>query len=241
MPDAAQRTVWITGASTGIGRALAEEHARRGDLVLATARSLDRLEDLRRNVTAAGGACDVAACDMQDGRSVAKTAAGFMKRHGRIDALVNNAGVTYFKEFASTTLDEFDHVINTNLRGAFAATQAVLPGMLAVQRGLIINIVSFVTKAVYDRSSVYAASKAGLEAMMDGLRSEVRREGIRIINVHPGAVRTPIWSKGQQEKFGEQMLAPEDVARLVYEVSVQPERVLVEELVIRPRGGDLQG
>jgi NADP-dependent 3-hydroxy acid dehydrogenase YdfG len=234
-----KRTVWITGASTGIGRALAEEHALKGDLVLATARRRENLAELQQQIRSAGGSCEIATCDVTDGRAVQGTAEEFLKRHTRIDILVNNAGVSYFKEFSTTTTEEFDEVINTNLRGAFLATKAVLPSMLAHHRGLIINIVSFVTKAVYTKSAAYAASKAGLQAMMDVLRAEVRREGIRIVNIYPGAVLTPIWPSRQQETYKDQMLEPRDVARFVYDVSVQPEPVMVEEVVIRPQGGDL--
>jgi len=240
MTAGAQRIVWISGASTGIGRALAEEFALHGDRVLATARSLTRLEELRQRILAGGWSCEVEACDVQDAASVRRTGDELLRRCGRIDVLINNAGVTYFKDFESTTLEEFDHVMNTNLRGVFLTTKSVLPSMVRERRGMVINILSFAAKAVYRKSSAYAASKAGAEALMNGLRAEVRDRGVRVVNVFPGAVRTSIWHPKHQERYGDRMLAPRDVARLVYDVSAQPESVLVEELVIRPQGGDLQ-
>ena len=158
---------------------------------------------------------------------------------GHVDVLLNNAGITYFKNFLETSADEFDNAIATNLRGTFLATKSVLPGMLQAKSGTVINILSYAVKQVYTQSAAYAASKAGIEAMMNVLRAEVRPQGIRIVNVYPGAVRTPIWSPVQQEKSGSQMLHPGDLADLIYQVSQQPPHLMVEELVLRPQGGDL--
>jgi NADP-dependent 3-hydroxy acid dehydrogenase YdfG len=139
-----------------------------------------------------------------------------------------------------TSIEEFDHIINTNLRGIFLTTKAVLPAMLQNQSGLVLNILSYVVKEVYTKSAAYSSSKAGAEAMMNVLRSEVRRQGINIVNVYPGAVSTPIWRQNQREKFGNQMLTPEQVAEMLYHVSSQPSSLMVEEIVLRPQGGDLQ-
>ncbi len=234
------RIVWITGAGTGIGRALALEHARRGDTVLATGRTRERLDELRSSMPSKGSACEISVCDVRDEGAVHRVVEGFLSRHGRIDILVNNAGVTYFRDFLDTSTEQFDHVVSTNLRGLFLTTHSVLPAMIRSGRGMIVNILSFAAKAVYTGSSVYAASKAGAEAMMNVLRAEVREKGIHIVNIYPGAVRTPIWHPKHQERYGQRMLAPEDVARTICEMTMQPESVMVEELILRPPMGDLQ-
>ena len=167
-------------------------------------------------------------------------AESILKKHDKVDILINNAGVTYFKDFLSTSIQEFDHVIDTNLRGLFLTTKAIVPVMVQQHSGLVINILSFVTKTTYTKSSVYSASKAGAEALMNGLRAEVRNHGVHIVNVYPGAVCTPIWHPQQQEKFHDRMLKPEEVAEIVYQVSLQPSSMMVEELVLRPQVGDLQ-
>jgi short-subunit dehydrogenase len=104
----------------------------------------------------------------------------------------------------------------------------------------VLNILSYVVKEVYTKSAAYSSSKAGTEAMMNVLRSEVRRQGIHIVNVYPGAVSTPIWRQSQREKFGNQMLTPEQVAEMLFQVSIQSPSLMVEEIVLRPQGGDLQ-
>ncbi len=239
MTEPTRRVVWITGAGTGIGEALAERCAAHGDIVLATARTETRLSTLADRISRSGGFCRTAVCDVRNDANVASVAKQFLAEFGRIDVLVNNAGVTSFKDFLRTTVEIFDEVVDTNLRGLFLVTSSVLPSMVAAKRGTIINVLSFAAKVTYERSSAYAASKAGAEAMMNVLRAELRREGIGVINVHPGATLTPIWHPSHQEKFKEQMMNPADVARAIYEASVLPDSVMVEELVIRPQSGDL--
>jgi short-subunit dehydrogenase len=234
------RVTWITGASRGIGRALADIFTSRGDIVIASARTESKLNELCRQISAARGTCEIMTCDVQSEASVFETAKKILELHGRIDVLINNAGVTYFREYLDTSIEEFDHVINTNLRGTFLTTKAVLPAMIQNQNGLVLNILSFVVKEVYTKSAAYSSSKAGVEAMMNVLRSEVRRHGINIVNVYPGAVSTPMWSQNQLEKFKNKMLTPKQVAEMLYQVSIQPPSLMVEEIVLRPQSGDLQ-
>ncbi len=239
MPEERQRVVWVTGASSGIGRAMAELFASRKDKVLASARTETALQELQRTIRSGGNSCDAVVCDISSEASVQSAVQRILTSHEYIDVLINNAGVSSFEDFDHTTVEEFDRVIHTNLRGTFLVTKAVLPSMVRRQRGLILNIISYTTKEVYERSSAYAASKAGVEAMMDVLRAEVRRKGINIVNVYPGAVATGIWPETVRQKYSDQMLRPEDVAKMVYDISNQPGSVMVEECIIRPCGGDL--
>jgi len=237
---AGSRIVWITGASSGIGRSLAEEFASHGDSVAATARNLSNLTALQGQIEASSGTCAVFQCDISNAEQVRATAELINTSLGSVDILINNAGVTYFKDFASTTIEQFDEVVATNLRGLFLSTKAVLPGMLERGNGLIINVLSYAAKATYTGSSVYAASKAGAEAMMKVLREETRNRGIKIINVHPGATFTAIWHPKHREKYGHQMMKPAEIAKVVYDLSCQPPSVAIEDVVIRPQIGDLQ-
>ncbi|MCX6135255.1 MAG: SDR family NAD(P)-dependent oxidoreductase [Ignavibacteriales bacterium] len=237
---ASVRTVWITGASSGIGRALAEEFASHGDTIAASARTSANLASLQSQIVSSSGTCMVFPCDITNAEQVYSSSEAIRTGLGPVDILINNAGVTYFKDFMSTTIEQFDEVMATNLRGTFLATQAVLPGMLEKGRGLILNVLSFAAKAVYTGSSAYAASKAGAEAMMNVLRAETRSRGIKIVNVYPGAVLTPIWHPKHREKYGDQMMKPDEIARMLYYVSCQPPSMVVEDIVIRPQVGDLQ-
>jgi NADP-dependent 3-hydroxy acid dehydrogenase YdfG len=112
--------------------------------------------------------------------------------------------------------------------------------MLKRESGMVINILSYAAKVTYTGSSAYAASKAGSEAMMNVLRAETRNKGIKIINVHPGAVFTSIWHPKHREKYGHQMMKPAEIAKVIYELSCQPSSLVIEDVVIRPQIGDLQ-
>ena len=237
--EKASRIVWITGASSGIGASLAKCFARNGDCVVASARSLEKLLQIQEELHESDFQCDVAVCDMLNASSIEKTMQGLLAKHKHIDVLINNAGATYFKDFMDTSIEEFDHVIQTNLRGTFLASKAALPSMLERGSGLIMNVLSFVAKKLYTKSSAYSASKAGSDAMMNVLREEVRRKGINIVNIYPGAVRTPIWPAKQQQLYVDQMLSPQEVAELIYGISIQPPSMMIEEITFRPRQGDL--
>jgi NADP-dependent 3-hydroxy acid dehydrogenase YdfG len=234
------RIVWVTGASSGIGRAVSEEFASHGDTVAATARTLSNLTTLQSQLGSSSGSCTVFRCDVTDEEQVQATAGAILSKFGGIDILINNAGVTYFKDFLNTTIEQFDEVMDTNLRGLFLSTKAVLPEMLAKGKGSLINVLSYAAKVAYTGSSVYAASKAGAEAMMNVLREETRDKGIKIVNVYPGAVFTPIWHPKHLEQYGHQMMKPAEIAKALYEISCQPPSMMMEDVVIRPQVGDLR-
>lgn len=234
------RIVWITGASSGIGWALVERFVRSGDTVIASARSKSKLRELQEKVRASRGQCKVYACDIRKQVQVRKIAEQIVAEYGKIDILINGAGVTYFKDFLGTTAREFNEVVDTNLNGVFYATQAVLANMIERQSGIILNVVSYAAKATYTLSAAYSASKAGVGALMDVLRAEVRDKGIKVINVFPGAVLTPIWHPKHREKYAHRMMRPEELAQLLYEVTRQPKSMMIEDMVVRPQAGDLK-
>ena len=234
------RVIWITGASSGIGHALAEVFVHHGDTVIASARNLAKLEELKAGLASAPGVCQVRRCDVGDERQVQDVGESIIKELGLIDLLINNAGVTYFKDFTATTTQEFDEVISTNLRGLFLTTKAVLPSMLQREAGVIINILSYAGKVTYTGSSAYAAAKAGAQAMMDVVRAETRGKGIKIVNVSPGAVLTPIWHPKVRERYGHLMMNPAEVAKVLFDLSMHPASIMIEDIIIRPQAGDLK-
>jgi NADP-dependent 3-hydroxy acid dehydrogenase YdfG len=234
------RIVWIVGASSGIGRALAETFRAHGDTVIASSRSMARLERLGQQSAPPDGTLRLIACDVCEEQQVQAAMDAIVREFNRIDVLVNCAGVTYFKNFADTTTAEFDEVVNTNLRGLFLTTKAVLQPMIEHGGGTVMNILSYAGKVTYTGSSAYAAAKAGAEALMDVLRAETREQGIKIVNVSPGAVLTPIWNPKHQERYGHRMMKPEEVASMLFEISLQPASMMVEDVVIRPQAGDLK-
>lgn len=239
MPGGIPRIVWITGAGSGIGRALALEFAVKGERVILSGRTEPQLRSLQSDIREKNGRADVVLCDVRRNETVEEAFQEIVESVGVPDILVNNAGITVFKEFLSTTTDEFDDILQTNLRGTFLVTKSVLPHMVARTNGLIINVVSFAAKTTYTESSVYAASKAGVAALMEGLRAEVRGKGIKILNVFPGAVLTSIWHPNVQAKYGNKMMTPADVAKMIVDISRQPASMMVEEIVLRPQQGDI--
>lgn len=236
----AQRVVVVTGASSGIGRALAQAFAKAGDRVVACGRDRRRLEQLTDLLAATGFDCSSAAFDLRDERQIARAVRTILRREGKIDVLINNAGVTVFKTVAETTAKEFDDIVDTGLRAVFLLSAAVLPHFIKRGEGMIINILSYASKTTYTKSGAYSAAKAGSEALMNVLREEVRRSGISVINVFPGASETPMWSDRHRTKYRHQMMRPEVVAAAVLEASLKPAGTMVEELTIRPQAGDLR-
>jgi 3-oxoacyl-[acyl-carrier protein] reductase len=234
-----KQLVWVTGASRGIGAAIAHAFAAIGVHVIVSGRGVEALAAVAARIRTEGGSATVAAMDVTSAKSVQAASKKIQAKFGPVNVLVNNAGVTSFKKFAQTTLGEFDEILDTNLRGYFLCTQAVLPSMLAAKKGYVINIHSVSAETIFQNSSVYSASKAGSLAMMRCLRAEVRKQGVRVIDVLPGAVETTMWSQGNRDKFGERMMQPDDIADVVVSLYCQPERITTDEIIVRPIEGDL--
>ncbi len=234
-----QKVVWITGASTGIGKEIANAISKAGHIVVISARRKSRLAAIASEIKFAGREATAFVCNVSSERSVQSTAKRIREKYGKIDALINNAGVTVFKSFLDTKVFDFDNIISTNLRGTFLCIKAVLPFMIKLRKGHIINILSVSAKSVFTNSSAYAASKAGTLALSNCLRKEVRRYNIKVSNILPGAVETPMWDRKSIQKYHNRMMLPSDIAQIVLDVFNQPKKVLIEDVVIRPMKGDL--
>jgi NAD(P)-dependent dehydrogenase (short-subunit alcohol dehydrogenase family) len=180
------------------------------------------------------------ACDVRREISVRKAAATILRRVGLPDVVVNNAGVTSFRRLTETTTAEYRAIIETNLTGPFLIARSLVPRMQRRRSGMIVNILSYAAKAVYTRSSVYGASKAGADMLMRVLRDEVRQDGVRVLNVFPGAVETPMWPEALRAKYAGQMMPAADVARAIAQTIQLPSHLMPEELVLRPQIGDLR-
>jgi 3-oxoacyl-[acyl-carrier protein] reductase len=185
------RTSLVTGASRGIGRAIAVELARRGAHVLLAARDAAALEATAALCREAGGTADAVALDLADAASVKSgMEAAFQKSGGRLDHLVNNAGVTGDGLLLRMKRAEWDRVLTTNLTGAFETTRLALPGMLKARSGRIVNITSIVALSGNPGQANYCAAKAGLIGMTKSLAREVGSRGITVNAVAPGLIDT---------------------------------------------------
>ncbi|MBL1213057.1 MAG: SDR family oxidoreductase [Ignavibacteriae bacterium] len=231
--------IWITGASSGIGRETAIKFLRNGYFVAASARRKELLTSLQQFTDDKNESrllpIDL---DISDFEAVNKTA-DKINRAENVSCLINNAGITTFSPAIENTNEEVKQIIDINLSGSIFAIQAVLPAMIKHGKGTIINIISVAADKVFTNSSVYSASKAGLLAYANVLREEVREHNIKVINVLPGATKTPIWPNEQLEKFSERMMSPADIAKLLFDFYETEGSLVPEEVTIRPIKGDI--
>ncbi|MFC2102964.1 SDR family oxidoreductase [Bacteroidota bacterium] len=228
--------IWITGASSGIGKAAVKEFAKVGFNVFASARravELERLLEDEKHDLVNIYPCNVASRANVD-QTFKKISAEF-----KISCLINNAGITSFKTAEENTIKEIDDLINTNLLGSIYTIKSVLPHMIENEGGTIINILSAVTAKTFTNSSVYTASKMGLLGYSKVLREEVRNYNIRVINVIPGATETPIWDRDFRSENHYRMMQPESIARILVSSYLQKDNIVTEEILLKPIQGDL--
>lgn len=230
--------IWITGASSGIGKALALEFSANDLPVIASARKKESLQRVKKEVDEQKGRIELLPLDVTNYEEV-ESAVKKLTEEDSINCLINNAGATSFKLANENSIEEIREIIDTNLYGSIHTIKAVLPHMIKRKKGTIINIISVAAEKVLTKSSVYAASKAGLRAYTKVLREEVREHNIRVINILPGATRTPIWPNSALEKFGERMMSPAELAKMIYNVYSVNSNLVAEEIQIRPIKGDL--
>lgn len=238
--------ILVTGAGKGIGKAIALEFARAGrrnpdfePLLVLTSRTREDLEKISLECRAEGALTETVQADIADMNDVRRLAEHILQRHGTIDCLVNNAGVGRFRPFTEITEEDFDYTIDTNLKGTFFLTQALFTAMERKRSGHIFFITSVAAKKAFMQSSVYCISKFGQRGLVETLRLYARKCNVRITDVMPGAVHTPMWGEVSDE-VRSMMMMPEDIAAPIVQAYLQPSRTTVEEIVLRPTCGDIQ-
>ena len=233
------KVVLVTGASSGIGRSIALELAAAGAGVMLGARRTDHLHALAGEIRASGGVAQCRALDVTDRKNVQAFADAAHDRFGRIDVLVNNAGVMPLSPLAALKVDEWDCMIDVNLKGVLYGIAAVLPIMGAQEGGQIINIASIGARIVVPAAAVYCATKFAVRAVSDGLRQETDK--IRVTCVNPGVVESELASTithPDTEKaiaeYRRIALQPEAIARAVHHIIAAPADTDTSEITIRP-------
>ena len=176
--------------------------------------------------------------DIADIKEVKGLVARTLERFGTIDCLVNNAGVGRFKPIAEITEEDFDYTMSVNLKGTFFLTQKVFSIMEKQQSGHIFFITSIAAEMAFKSSSVYSMSKFGQKGLVEALRLYARECCVKITNVMPGAVYTPMWGE-VPDALKSFMMMPEDISGSIVSTYLLPARTTVEELVFRPVGGDI--
>jgi len=189
----------VTGASSGIGAALADALARAGATVALVARRADALATVAARLPA--GRAEGFPCDVRDEAGVARTVAAVERRFGPIDLLVNNAGIGRYLPFLETAPEESAAILETNLHGALALTRAVLPGMLARGRGHVVNVASIAGRIGSRNHTIYCASKFALAGFSESLAQELEGTGVGVTLVNPGIIATGFFDHASFESF----------------------------------------
>lgn len=236
MPQLNNSTILITGASSGIGEATARELAQTGANLLLGARRTDRLSALAEELGERAGWC---ALDVTDAISFDAFVAAAEERFGRIDALVNNAGVMPLSPLASLKRDEWKRMIDVNIHGVLNGIASVLPRFMAQQEGHVINVASIAAHLVVPTAAVYCGTKHAVKAITEGLRLE--HDEIRATLISPGVVATELGHDisdpalaADLTEWRRKSLTPDAIARAVRFALEQPMGVDINEIIVRP-------
>ena len=241
---AANKTAIITGASSGIGQATAKELASKGFNIMLAARREERLQELKQEIEQLGGKAQYLVTDVTSAEQMSALAEAALNHFGRIDVLVNNAGLMPLSFMNKLKISEWDRMVDVNIKGVLYGIAAVLPHMEKQKEGHIVNISSVAGHDITPGSAVYSGTKFAVRAITEGLRQEIDPSmKIRVTIVSPGAVATELvntitdedildgFKNGPEMKF----LEPEDIARAITYAVEQPDYVDVNEILIRPR------
>ncbi len=226
------RFMVITGESSGVGRATALRFASEGYSVCALARSANKLDELAMETA---GKIYPYPTDVSDSKAVERTFAEILEVHGKIDVLVNNAGVTTGGRPIDFAM--IDRIIDTNLKGTLYCTFAALPSMRKNGGGHIVNVASIAGVHISDKGGdgLYGASKHGVVAFSEALGKMVRRDGVLVTALCPGGIDTPLWNDENPYPHDKgMMIRPEEVADVIAYILAQPKRTLFKNVIFVP-------
>ncbi len=231
------KLVLVTGASSGIGRETSIKLCEAGYDVIISARSEKKLDDFHSEMISKGHTTYAIPCDVREYSSVqnlyhSATNIGF------VHCIINNAGFGKFAKISDTSVEDWDDMINTNLRVAFLVSKLFVDKMIKNNNGKIVFINSVAGKFGYKYSSAYVTSKYGLRGLSESLRNELREHNIKVISIHPGAIDTSFWNNVNVDFPKEEMLSSSSVADIIFNAVDAPDNVTLEEVVVRRTKGD---
>lgn len=224
----------VTGATRGIGKGIALRLAKEGHDLMLFGRDKSALEKVNSEVQSFGIQSEMFLGDAADTKFVNEAVNKIIKTYGRVDHLINNAGMGILKKFVDSNLDEFKKQIDVNLYGVYNFTKAVINHMIEKRSGSIINISSLAGKNAFVGGTMYSASKHALMGFTKSLMLEVREYNIRVAAICPGSVHTDFFIDKDIKPNAERILRPEDVAEAVMTIIKLPARALISEIDIRP-------
>lgn len=233
----------VTGASSGIGYATALALAKAGAKVAIAARRTDRLQQLENEIKKSGGQCLIVTCDVTKRKDCESLIDSVIKKWSRIDILVNNAGIMPLSFVKSLKIDEWEQMVDVNIKGVLFCTGAAVPYMIKQNSGHIINLSSIAGRVVFAAGSVYCATKYAVRAFSEGLRQELStRNNIRVTTIEPGIVATELTNTITEKalesflKYAQtiETLKAEDIANAIMFAVESPPHVNVNEIMVRP-------
>lgn len=245
MSEINNKVIIITGASSGLGEATAKRLAKNGAKLMLAARREDRLQKLVAEIEQDGGTAKYQITDVSDRTQVEALAKATQESYGSIDVLINNAGLMPLSPLDSLKIEEWDKMIDINIKGVLYGVAAVLPTMREQKSGQIINLSSVAGHKVFAGGTVYCATKFAVKAISEGIRQESNGE-IRVTNISPGAVNTELTNtisdeatSAMAEKLYSIAIDADAIARAITFAIEQPGDVDVNEIIIRPTKQEL--
>lgn len=238
------KTIMVTGATSGFGKAIAIKFAKNGFDIIITGRRKERLAELEKELLSSGKIRVLSLnFDVRNRYEVVREISGLSEDWKRIDILVNNAGLAVgLDHIDAGNVDDWERMIDTNVKGLLYVTREVAPLMVARNSGHIFNLSSIAGKELYENGNVYCASKHAVEALSSGMRIDLLRNNIKVTNIAPGLAETEfslVRFKGDAVRAkvpykGIKPLAAEDIAEVIYFCATLPEHVNINDLVIMP-------
>ncbi|MCX7737157.1 MAG: SDR family oxidoreductase [Candidatus Kapabacteria bacterium] len=238
--DLSKLTIWLTGASRGIGKAVAERLVSTNANLILSASTKESFQNMVNEFSNFSNVLFFP-FEISNYDEIRKIYSRIISLFGKVDILINNAGIGIFKELIEITPEDFDKTMSVNFKGSYFCIQSVLPEMIKNQFGMIINISSIAAISNFPAGTIYGASKAALSSMSNSLREEVRQFGIKVIDILPGATETEIWDKDSLENYSHRMMKPEDIAEVVLSaiyLNLNP-RLMTEQIIVKPQLGNI--
>jgi NADP-dependent 3-hydroxy acid dehydrogenase YdfG len=246
MSNIQDKVVMITGASSGIGEAVAKELATKGAKLVLAARREERLMKLQNEINRNRGQAIYQVTDVTSPVQMEVLAEAALKEYGRIDILINNAGIMPQSKLYKKRIDEWDRMIDVNIKGVLYGIAAVLPYMREQKSGHIISLSSLAGYGVWPASSVYSATKVAVRTIMEGLRKEEYKNNIRTTIISPGAVNTELTEtitdtnlKAAFDNIYQGAIEADSIAHAIAFAIEQPDDVAISELIIRPTSSEI--
>lgn len=238
-----KKVILITGASSGIGQATAMKLAGKGAKVVLCARSEGKLEKLKKEIEAEGGTAMVVTCDVTKPADFKNAVKAAVDEYGAVHCLINNAGLMPLSYLKNLKTDDWEEMVDVNIKGVLNGVAAVLPTMIENKEGHIINISSSAAHRYFPGGAVYCATKAAVKMLSEGMRQELAKKyGINVTSIEPGAVDTNLFNTITDEEVLKQMegmkdmttMEAEDIAEAIYYAISQPGRVNINDVYIMP-------